>query len=199
MFANRRIIVAVLTAPAALLLAANDVPVAAVEPGELDLAALEALDTELLEEQRGGFTIAGMTIALGAEFRTYLDGELVLRTTVNWQPDGATREEWASATISQATAEQMRDGILSGNGITMRVGDQSVYLGNDGRTALIHRTDGGLQNVILNTASNTSIRQEADIALDIAGYDAFGASVDAAMRFSGLATAIEQASIDSLP
>jgi hypothetical protein len=185
--------------PAALLLVANDQAPPAIATDELDLTALKALDESLLAEERGGFTMNGMTIALGAEFRTFLNGELVLRTTVSWRPEGVTREEWASAAISQVAVDQLRDGILSGNGITMRVGDQSVYLANGGQTALVHRTDGGLQNVLLNTASNTDIRQEADIALDIAGYAAFGAAVTDAIRMSGLNDAIRQSAIGTLP
>lgn len=184
--------------PVGLMLAANDGPTPS-DGGELDLTALEALDESLLAEQRGGFTMDGMTVSLGAEFRTFLEGELVLRTTVSWQPDGMKREEWASAAISQATAEQLRDGILSGNGITMRVGDQSVYLANDNRTALVHRTDGGLQNMVVNTASNANIRQEADVALDIAGYSAFGTAIGNAMRLAGMNDAIDQAALSTLP
>ena len=194
----RPVIHTLILLPAALLLAAND-RVAPTTSDELDLTALEALNESLLAEERGGFTMNGMTISLGAEFRTYIKDELVLRTTVSWQPEGTTRDEWASAAISQATAEQLRDGILSGNGITMRVGDQSVYLANGGQTALIHRTDGGLQNVLLNTASNTDIRQEADVALDIAGYAAFGGAIADAMRISGLNDAIDQSAIGTLP
>lgn len=194
----RPVIHTLILLPAALLLAAND-RVAPTTSDELDLTALEALDESLLAEERGGFTMNGMTISLGAEFRTYIKDELVLRTTVSWRPEGTTREEWASAAISQATAEQLRDGVLSGSGITMRVGDQSVYLANGGQTALIHRTDGGLQNVLLNTASNTDIRQEADVALDIAGYAAFGGAIADAMRISGLNDAIDQSAIGTLP
>lgn len=194
----RSAFLSLLVVPVGLVLTANGGPTPS-DGGELDLAALEALDESLLAEQRGGFTMNGMTVSLGAEFRTFLEGELVLRTTVSWRPEGMTREEWASAAISQATAEQLRDGVLSGNGITMRVGDQSVYLANDDRTALVHRSDGGLQNMVINTASNTNIRQEADITLDVAGYSAFGTSIGDAMRLAGMNDAIDQAALSTLP
>lgn len=194
----RSAFLSLLVVPAALMLTANGGP-APSDGGELDLSALEALDESLLAEQRGGFTMNGMTVSLGAEFRTFLEGELVLRTTVSWRPEGMTRDEWASAAISQATAEQLRDGVLSGSGITMRVGDQSVYLANDSRTALVHRTDGGLQNMVINTASNTNIRQEADITLDVAGYSAFGTAIGDAMRLAGMNDAIDQAALATLP
>ena len=194
----RSAFLSLLVVPLGLMLAANGSPPPS-DDGELDLATLEALDESLLAEQRGGFTMNGMTVSLGAEFRTFLEGELVLRTTVSWRPEGMTREEWASAAISQATAEQLRDGVLSGNGITMRVGDQSVYLANDNRTALVHRTDGGLQNMVINTASNTNIRQEADITLDVAGYSAFGTAIGDAMRLAGMNDAIDQAALATLP
>ncbi len=194
----RAAFVCLLFVPVGLMLTAND-GLTPSDGGELDLTALEALDESLLAEQRGGFTMNGMTVSLGAEFRTFLEGELVLRTTVSWQPDGMKRAEWASAAISHATAEQLRDGILSGNGITMRVGDQSVYLANDNRTALVHRTDGGLQNMVVNTASNANIRQEADVTLDIAGYSAFGTAIGDAMRLAGMNDAIDQAALSTLP
>lgn len=194
----RSAFLSLLVLPVGLMLTANGGPTPS-DGGELDLAALEALDESLLAEQRGGFTMNGMTVSLGAEFRTFLEGELVLRTTVSWRPEGMTREEWSSAAISQATAEQLRDGVLSGNGITMRVGDQSVYLANDDRTALVHRTDGGLQNMVINTASNTNIRQEADITLDVAGYSAFGTAIGDAMRLAGMNDAINQAALSTLP
>lgn len=194
----RSAFLSLLVVPVGLMLTANGGPTPS-DGGELDLAALEALDESLLAEQRGGFTMNGMTVSLGAEFRTFLEGDLVLKTTVSWRPEGMTREEWSSASISQATAEQLRDGVLSGNGITMRVGDQSVYLANDDRTALVHRTDGGLQNMVINTASNTNIRQEADITLDIAGYSAFGTAIADAMRLAGMNDAIDQAALSTLP
>jgi len=194
----RSAFLSLLVLPVGLMLTANGGPTPS-DGGELDLAALEALDESLLAEQRGGFTMNGMTVSLGAEFRTFLEGELVLRTTVSWRPEGMTREEWSSAAISQATAEQLRDGVLSGNGITMRVGDQNVYLANDDRTALVHRTDGGLQNMVINTASNTNIRQEADITLDVAGYSAFGTAIGDAMRLAGMNDAIDQAALSTLP
>jgi hypothetical protein len=194
----RSAFLSLLVVPVGLVLTANGGPTPS-DGGELDLAALEALDESLLAEQRGGFTMNGMTVSLGAEFRTFLEGERVLRTTVSWRPEGMTREEWASAAISQATAEQLRDGVLSGNGITMRVGDQSVYLANNDRTALVHRTDGGLQNMVINTASNTNIRQEADITLAVAGYSAFGTSIGDAMRLAGMNDAIDQAALSTLP
>jgi len=194
----RSAFLSLLVVPVGMMLTANGGPTPS-DGGELDLAALEALDESLLAEQRGGFTMNGMTVSLGAEFRTFLEGDLVLKTTVSWRPEGMTREEWSSASISQATAEQLRDGVLSGNGITMRVGDQSVYLANDDRTALVHRTDGGLQNMVINTASNTNIRQEADITLDISGYSAFGTAIGDAMRLAGMNDAIDQAALSTLP
>lgn len=192
-------LLSLLILPAGMMLAANDMPAPAPSGDELDLDALEALDESLLAEQRGGFTMNGMTVSLGAEFRTFIEGELVLRTNISWSQQGSSREEWASGVLSPATADQLRDGILSGNGITMRVGDQSVYLANDGRTALVHRTDGGLQNVLLNTASNQNIRQEADITLDVAGYSAFGTAVGDALRMAGLNDTIDQAMLSTLP
>jgi len=78
----RSAFLSLLVVPVGLMLTANGGPTPS-DGGELDLAALEALDESLLAEQRGGFTMNGMTVSLGAEFRTFLEGELVLRTTVS--------------------------------------------------------------------------------------------------------------------
>ncbi|MBR0551850.1 hypothetical protein [Stakelama marina] len=166
--------------------------------GELDLEQLQTLDDELLSEQRGGFTVDGMDISLGAEFRTYLDGELALLTTINWQDGPPERTEWVSAVLSKATAEQLQAGLLNTGSITMKVGDQSVYLANDGQTALAHKTDGGLQNILINTANNANIRQEADLQLDISGYDGFRSDVVSASAIAGISRTVDQGLIGAL-
>ena len=55
----------------------------------------------------------------------------------------------------------------------MRVGDQSVFLANGGQTALYQRTDGAIQNVLINRASNISARQEVDATLDLHNFGQF--------------------------
>lgn len=156
----------------ALFLAAN----APMEGDEI-FASLEPVSEAELNAQRGGFTYAGMDITLGAEIRTFLDGELVLRTTVNWGAQGTSTTEVLSAALSPATAAELQSGILSTGGIRMKVGDNMVFLANEGQTALLHKTDGGLQNILINTANGADMAQEVDATLDVGNYEGFHASV----------------------
>lgn len=159
------------TRPAAAAFAALALLPGAAPP--FDLASRAPLSDEELAEQRGGFTFQGLTVSLGAEIRTYLDGALVLQTNVNWNADGATTTQAVSADLTPATAAQLQAGILASGAISMRVGEAEVYLANQGQTAIMHRVDGALQNILLNTASNVSARQEVDATLDLGGYGAF--------------------------
>jgi hypothetical protein len=59
----------------------------------------------------------------------------------------------------------------------MRVGDETVFLANEGQTAIMHRTESGLQNVIVNTANEVAIRQEVDAVLDLGGMTDFQADM----------------------
>lgn len=176
-----------------LTLAAN-----APLPGDEVFGALEVVGDEELAEQRGGFTLNGLDIRLGAEIRTFLDGELVLRTTVNWGEIGSSHTELLSGALTPADADQLQAGILSAGGITMRVGDNTVYLANEGQTALLHRTDGGLQNVLINTASNVTLTQEVDATLDIGGYDEFSATLSAQRLTDSIGASIADATLTAL-
>src|SRR3546814_7987384 len=62
--------------------------------------------------------------------------------------------------------------LMTSGGISMRVGDETVFLANNGQTALIQSTD-AIQNVLINTASNVSLNQQVDAVLDISGYEGF--------------------------
>ncbi|QPQ55862.1 hypothetical protein IC614_04560 [Allosphingosinicella flava] len=181
------------TAVIGLLLTAN-APVA----GDEIFDTLEMVDDEELAEQRGGFVFAGMDINLGAQIRTYLDGELVLQTTVNWGATGTSNTEVMSGALTPADAAQLQAGILSTGGITMRVGDNTVYLANQGQTALMHRTDGGLQNVLINTASGVNFTQEVDANLDLGGFQQFSAGLVSERLSDSIGASIASATLNSL-
>lgn len=176
-----------------LFLAAN----APVQGDEI-FSTLETVGDEELAEQRGGFVVNGLDITLGAQIRTYLDGQLVLQTTVNWGATGSSQTQVMSGALSQADAQQLQAGILSTGGITMRVGDNVVYLANQGQTALMHRTDGGLQNVLINTASNVKFTQEVDAHLDLGGYQEFSAGLTTQRLSESIGASIANATLTSL-
>ncbi len=140
---------------------------------EDDLAGFETLSDEELAGHRGGFTWQGVDISLGAEIRTYLDGQLVLQSNVSWTQAGAQTQQFVSGALTAADATQLQAGILTSGGINMHVGDANVFLANQGQTAFFHRTDGAIQNILVNTASNVQALQEVDAVLDLGNFGQF--------------------------
>lgn len=147
---------------------------------------LEAmLSKQELKDARAGFTLNGLEITLGADLRTYIDGELVLHTIVQWVGEDQSTVRWVSDSLTPADAEAL-DGVLSNGHIAMRVNDQDIFLANDGQTALLQRSDGGLQNLVFNTANGIDLRQEADIAIGLANFQSFEAAIAPSIFMSGI-------------
>lgn len=163
-----------------------------------DVEGLPVVSDEELSRNRGGFTWEGVNINLGAEMRTYLDGALVLQTNINWTTTGATTTQFVSGALTRADAAQLQAGVLSGAGITMRVGDQSVFLANAGQTALIQGPEGAIQNILINRASNVSIRQEVDATLDLGNFGPFQQQTMQSRMGDSLGAAINAATLGSL-
>lgn len=153
------------------------------------------LSTQELAEARGGFVIAGLEISLGADLRTYLGGELAMQTIVSWKDQTQTEERWVSTALTPVTAASLENGLLANGRLTMNVNGQEVFLANDGQTALLQRVDGRLQNIALNTASGIDLRQEADISIAVANYQAFREAIAPAIVMSGLGEALSQTAI----
>lgn len=163
------LIVVSLSAPAL----AHPVALGDATPANSDpFFAAETLSDEQLAEQRGGFVFQGMTIAFGADIRSYVNDELALRTIISWTAEGQTMERFVSPSLTAVDAAQIQRVILTSDGISMRIGDESVFLVNNGQSALVHSSD-AIQNVLINTASNVSLNQQVDAVLDISGYAAF--------------------------
>lgn len=135
-----------------------------------------------LGSQRGGFTVGGLDISLGAEIRTFVDGQLALMTTINWDANQASSvtQQFGGAVIP-ASAAELQNNILRIGDINLRVGDASgVYLANAGQTAIVQQTQSGIQNILVNTASNTAIQTQIDARFDVANYAAFQGSIQPA-------------------
>lgn len=147
---------------------------AAADPLAADpLADAATVSDEVLATQRGGFAFQGMVIAFGADIRSFVNDELAPRTIISWTPEGSTIENLRFAGADAVDAHRSRGGILTSGGIYMRVGDESVFLANNGQTALIRKTD-AIQNVLINTASNVSLNPlSPDAVLDLSGYEGF--------------------------
>jgi hypothetical protein len=80
----------------------------------------------------------------------------------------------------------------------MRVGDQSVFLANAGQTALIQGPEGAIQNILINRASNVSIRQEVDATLDLGNFGPFQQQTMQSRMGDSLGAAINAATLGSL-
>jgi hypothetical protein len=147
----------------------DDLGSAASIDSEGEMAGFETVSEEELSEQRGGFVVAGMDVRLGAEMRTYMNGELVLHTVVNWNDTGITSQQTFSDTLTPANLEAIRTGM----GVPTGSPDNPIYLANGGQTALSQTINGAIQNVIVNSANNLVISQETSATIDIAGYRNF--------------------------
>ncbi|HEV2593732.1 MAG TPA: hypothetical protein VGU01_00860, partial [Sphingomicrobium sp.] len=122
------------------------VPVAASALIDDDVSGAEKVSDEDLSKERGKFVWAGVEVSLGAEMRTYVNGALVLQTNVSWNAQGAQTTQFVSGALTPVDASRLQSGILTGAGITMHIGDQSVFLANQGQTLLMQRSENGRQN-----------------------------------------------------
>ena len=139
-----------------------------------------------LEAQRGGFVLSGVDIRLGVEMRTYFEGKLVLLTNVSWTDQGMAVDRSLSSALTTATRDMLAAGSF-GPALERFLDTGSVFLANQGQTAVLHRADGSLQTVILNRASNIAVRQEIDATLDLNNFAPFQVSIMTSRLGSALA------------
>lgn len=158
-------------------------------------AAAERVDTGELADQRGGFVLDGLDIKLGAQIQTLVNGELALTSAITWSDTGIETSHFVSDMLSAPTAAQLQAGLLKTGNISLNVGDATVYLANDGQTALIQNVDTGIQNIIVNTANNTDIQMMVNATIDLSGYANFQAMTQSNMLNSFLGSAIDNATI----
>lgn len=144
---------------------------------DTDMSAMPIVTDAELANLRGGFTIGGLNIALGADIKTFLNGQLALHTVMSWDDQAITQTHVISGGLTMADAGNLRDQVLASGNIRMQIGNAPIYLANNGQTAITHRTDGTLQNILVNTASNVNIRQEVNATLDVGGYAGFATDI----------------------
>ena len=126
-----------------------------------------------LAEQRAGFSWQGLNVNFGAEMRSYIGDQLVVRTNVNWATEGGDVQRTISSTLASATAADLRAVAAASSLPALDAQQRVVVQGNGGQTTFLQRTDGVIQNILLNTASNVDLRQNVDLKLDIANFTPF--------------------------
>jgi hypothetical protein len=158
-------------------------------------ATAEVVPGEELGEERGGFVLDGLDIKLGAEVQTLVNGELAMTSAIRWTDAGVQTSQYVSDALSAPTAAQLQAGLLKTGNISLNVGNSTVYLANDGQTALIQSVNSGFQNVVVNTANNTNIQMLVNATVDLSGYTAFQANQQTNTLNTYLGMAMDNATI----
>lgn len=141
----------------------------AAAPAAAAAQSREPMSDAELDDARGGYLVAnGVTFGFGLVMRSYVDDQLALQTRLTWTETGPVTER-TSAAGSVALSDAI-DGLLA-SGIDLRGltgADGVVVAGDGGTTTLVHNiAPGQLQNLILNSASNRSLRQEIEVSLTL--------------------------------
>ena len=172
---------------------------ARAEQAESGINGAAVVSDEELARNRAGFVWSGVEISLGAEMRTFLNGALVLQTNVSWTAAGAETKQFISGALTPVDAAQLQSGLLSGAGITMHVNDQRVFVANQGQTVLVQGTENGLQNVLINRASNIQISQQVDATIGLQNFGQLQQSFMASRLGDSVGNAIAQSVVGAPP
>lgn len=139
----------------------------AAQTAQDDAAPLS--DAELSGLRGGWLTAAGVTFNFGVVMRTFVEDRLALETRLTWTPDGPVTERWSDPQHGVALGDAIDS--LAAEGVNLdglaRL-DGLVLDGDGGATVVLHALgEGAIQNLVLNTADNRSIRQDTQIDLAI--------------------------------
>lgn len=135
----------------AVLAALAGALVSVLSPLSATAAATRLTDDELADQRGGIQTPTGLEIGFGASVRTFIDGQLILETRLTWTAQGVQTQQIAGAP----------DAITRPGEFTITVPGQT----GGSSQVLQDLSADRIVNVVLNTASNRSIRQDTDITL----------------------------------
>lgn len=160
------------------------------------------LPPEALRELRGGFVSAGgVRFDFGVVVRSYVGDQLALETRLRWTADGvrSQSESYAVPGVSDLAAalSGLAGAGLDLSGLSGATG--VAVLDGDGASALVHGLgDGGLRNLVFNTADGRSLRQETVVTLALPDLAAIQGAAGAASFRAALAADLSRAQIGSL-
>ncbi|MBQ1544067.1 MAG: hypothetical protein IIZ63_18855 [Caulobacteraceae bacterium] len=159
--------------------------------------AVAPVGDEVLSQQRGGFLVAdGIAFDFGAVMRTFVGGQLALETTLTWTPTGPVTQQTAFGGAMPATLADIQTALTNAGLGSTSVTGQNSYLLNAGQTVLIQNaSNGAVQNLLLNTASNQVITQDLAVTLTLPNSAAFQGAINTqqlgfALNAAGTAAAI---------
>jgi hypothetical protein len=166
-------------------------PAKADEPSARPAAVVQ--DAEL-DKLRGGFiTVTGLTLHFGAVVRSYVNDQLALQTDLTVNGAGAQLSQTAGRGYGPVAPETLS--ALSAAGINLAGvrGAQAVAVTPDGATAFVHNfSQGALSNLLVNTGSDKSFRQETDVTLTLPGFEAVQGQMAAALTAGNLVSSMNQ-------
>ncbi|WP_068084509.1 hypothetical protein [Novosphingobium rosa] len=154
----------------------------------------KGLSDEDLDMLRGGFELQGVSISLGAQLNTYLNGQLVMATTLNWTTSGASSTT-STMTLTPASEASLQAVVTAGGTFGMSSSGGQAYITNSGQTLIYQNAANGLQNVLINTASGVNANQTINATVGIAGYAGYSSANLAASLGRTLGAAVGMAGI----
>jgi hypothetical protein len=167
-------------------------------------SSFETTDETTLADQRGGFLVAdGIAFNFAAKMQTFIDGQLALETTMTWTPEGNQVEQTAygdmvltqMSNVQSLLSESNRSLLNTGLSTGLSTG-AGLYVGGNGQTVLLQQAvNGGLQNVLLNTADGQTIRQDLNLNITLPDAANFAATMSQGQLVAALNRDITQAAI----
>lgn len=120
-------------------------------------------EPELAGETGGLATPNGMDIGFGAVVRTFVDGALVLESTLTWTTAGA-----ATAVSAGAEARLLDNAAAAGLAVPSGAWQGVVIPGDGGETTILQDLgEDRIASLVVNTANNRDVRQDITVDLDI--------------------------------
>ena len=190
-------------------------------PQDDPFAGLEVLDAAEMAEKRGGFLDAalGISLELGANIRSSINGSLVLETLVKFSGAGATEvthtvapgADLTNLTFLSADGSTVEgiDTVNSTGPVTFTSNGAQVTV-PAGFQGLVAQTDTGVgaavskisneqfANLVVNTDPTAVIQQDLEIVIDVAGFSQVQNSVKFNATVAKFRQAMRSASLSAL-